>query len=135
MTRLLQRLEVIGPVRRRIAAAMLAVFLVAAGYTAAAAAVGGTPPPVTSPTPTAGPYFSGPVHECVNLKNEGLDYFELHTDSLGNCGGGYVQLTVNELTPTFALKLGSTVYTCSAVTSATPETAVTCATPARVPSS
>jgi hypothetical protein len=118
--------------RKRIVAVCAAVFLVATGATAASAAIVASGPPITSPTPTVGPFFSGPVHECVLASNEGVAYFELHSNTLGNCAKGWIQLTVNELTPTFTLKLGTGTgavdYTCSAVTAAA-ETAVSCATP------
>lgn len=90
----------------------------------AAAAAG---PPVTAPSSGPGPYYSGPLHVCVNPANEGGSgaYYELHTTQLGNCAAGYRQAVLNELTPAFTLTIGGTAYNCTASTAAA-ETALSC---------
>ena len=105
---------------------MLTAVLGAAGGTwAAAAAVISPPPPVTAPPGTVGPFYSGPVHECVSAGNESVAYFELYSTARGNCAPGYRQLAVNELTPSFTLQLGTAAYQCTAAT-AQQQTALSC---------
>ena len=93
-------------------------------------------PPVTAPSTGPGPYYSGPLHVCINPANEGGSgaYYELHTTQLGNCAAGYRQAVLNALTPSFTLELGSTAYTCSADTERA-QTALSCSLSAPAPTS
>jgi hypothetical protein len=118
--------------RLKIAVIAVAIAIAALGGGIAWAAVTGAPP-VTSPTPTTGPYFSGPVHQCISDADESTLYTETRSDRLGNCASGYTQLVANELTPAFTLQLGSVTYACTADT-AQPQTAITCPTPSASPS-
>lgn len=114
--------------RRRITAIVLGVMLALGGLGAGAAlAAGSSGPPVTAPSSGPGPYYSGPVHECVSVANESVSYTEEHSTGLGNCAAGYRQLAVNELTPAFTLQLGTVVYDCTAATDQA-STALTCST-------
>ena len=111
---------------RWLAALAAAVLGLGLGLGLGAASASG--PPVTAPSSGPGPYYSGPVHICVNTANEGTAYFELHSTQLGNCAGGYRQLAANELTPAFTLQLGATAYQCTAATDAA-RTAIACSVP------
>jgi hypothetical protein len=73
---------------------------VAVGGAAYAAVAGG--PPVHSPAGVVGPYYQGgPVSICVSQTDEGVIYVEEHSQLLGNCAAGYIQLTVTAVpTPT-----------------------------------
>lgn len=121
-------MRVLFRTRRGLAAIAAAAAMVIGGGVAYAATSGA--PPVTSPTPTAGPYYSGPVHECVSASAENRIYVEEHSNQLGNCARGYLQLAVNELTPAFQLQLGSTVYNCTTSTAGRAETLIVCPNPA-----
>jgi hypothetical protein len=104
-------------INRKVAAVGLGLGLAIGGGSAAVAAVA-SGPALTSPAGTVGPYYSGPVHVCVNETNEGVAYYELHSTEMGNCANGYRQIVVNELAPQFVLEIGTTV----AATSTTPAT-------------
>ncbi len=118
---------------RRVAVVIgLAIALGLGGFGIAYAAAS-SGPPITSPPGTVGPYYSGPVHECVSASAENHVYVEAHSSTLGNCAKGYVQFAANELTPSFQLQLGSAVYNCTTSTSGA-ETKIVCPNPA-VPSS
>jgi len=112
---------------RLVAIAVLALAALGGGV-AYAATNGG--PPITSPPGTVGPYYSGPVHECVSSSAENQTYVEEHSAAIGNCAKGYLQFAVNELTPAFQLQLGSTVYNCTTSTSGRSETLIVCPNPA-----
>lgn len=105
--------------RKKLAAILAAVLVgpfIALGGGLAAAAVLAAGPPITTPTPTVGAFYSGPVHVCVSAADEGRSYVEEHSTARGNCAHGYVQFAANELTPAFQLQLGSTVYSCTTST-------------------
>lgn len=117
--------------------AAVAVMVLGGGIAYASVAAVSAGPPVTSPPGIAGPYYSGPVHECVSDTNESVAYTELHSTAVGNCAAGYRQLVMNELTPAFTLTLGmaggsSTAYNCTAST-AQPETSIACTAPSPSP--
>lgn len=120
----------------RLALAVTVGLMVALIGGAAGAAVMASGPPVTAPTPTVGPFYSGPVHVCASTANEGSLYVEEHSTARGNCAHGYVQMAANELTPGFKLQIGSTVYSCTTSTTgagAELETMITCPAPAPAP--
>lgn len=122
--------------KRRIFTIAAAAFIMVVGVGGAVAMVAAAAgPPVTAPSSGPGPYYSGPVHECLSGSNESAAYFELHSTALGNCAQGYRQVTVNELTPAFTLQInGGPVMSCTAAT-AQAETALACSTPSSSPSS
>lgn len=125
------RLFTVGRLQRAAMVLTIAGLIALGGGILGALTASAGGPPVTAPTTGPGPFYAGPVHECV--AGESTAYFELHSTALGNCARGYTQLTVNELTPSFSLQLGSTVYACQAVT-ARAETAITCSPPSPAPS-
>jgi hypothetical protein len=80
--------------KKLIIAGVSAVAILAGGG-AAFAAVTSSGPGVNPGTVNIGPYYkAGPVSICVSQANEGVIYVEEHTQVLGNCAAGYVQLTV-----------------------------------------
>lgn len=118
-----------------------AVAIVGAAITAASFGLGGIAfglslggGPPTAPAPAAGPAYVGPVHMCVSTANESTIYVEEHSTAEGNCTAGDTQFAANELTPQFALTIGSVTYTCTADT-AQRQTAITCPAPSPSPSS
>jgi hypothetical protein len=71
---------------------------------AAAAVIGISMPHATG----SGPYFpqGTVVNECINLLHENESYFELHSSELGNCAGGYVQLSLSADPDAYAIPSG-----------------------------
>jgi hypothetical protein len=57
----------------------------------------------------SGPYFAQGtvVNYCINLLHENEGYFELHSSELGNCAGGYEQISLSADPDGYAVPSGT----------------------------